>query len=74
MFPFPPGEREAEGASDDNPIVLVGDAVSEFKNFLWALYALCVASTLVRVPFVARRPAVFSGLTSLPWSTRPWQT
>lgn len=29
-----------EGTSDDNPIVLPGDTVAQFRNFLWALYAL----------------------------------
>jgi hypothetical protein len=40
MFPLPQGDREAEGSSDENPIVLVGDTVREFKHLLWALYAL----------------------------------
>lgn len=41
MFSLPQGDQcEAEGQSDDNPIVLQGDTVDEFRNFLWALYAL----------------------------------
>lgn len=40
-LPVPQGGRaELEGSSDDNPIVLTGDTVAEFKNFLWALYSL----------------------------------
>ncbi|KAJ7078682.1 hypothetical protein C8R44DRAFT_836688 [Mycena epipterygia] len=40
MFTLPQGDHESEGRSDDNPIVLTGDTVSEFRHFLWALYAL----------------------------------
>ncbi|KAL0069102.1 hypothetical protein AAF712_003788 [Marasmius tenuissimus] len=40
MFTLPQGGAEAEGRSDDNPIVLTGDKPSEFRNFLWALYSL----------------------------------
>ncbi|KAJ7758087.1 hypothetical protein DFH07DRAFT_741785 [Mycena maculata] len=40
MFTLPQGDHEAEGRSDYNPIVLTGDTVSEFRHFLWALYAL----------------------------------
>ncbi|THV02969.1 hypothetical protein K435DRAFT_817423 [Dendrothele bispora CBS 962.96] len=40
MFSLPQGGLEAEGKSDDNPIVLPGDKASEFRHFLWALYAL----------------------------------
>ncbi|TFK70965.1 hypothetical protein BDN72DRAFT_765735 [Pluteus cervinus] len=40
MFSLPHGDKEAEGKSDTNPVVLVGDTVEEFKHFLWALYAL----------------------------------
>ncbi|KAJ7601046.1 hypothetical protein C8J56DRAFT_767528 [Mycena floridula] len=40
MFTLPQGDAVAEGGSDDNPIVLLGDKPSEFRHFLWALYAL----------------------------------
>ncbi|KAJ7486190.1 hypothetical protein B0H11DRAFT_2412319 [Mycena galericulata] len=40
MFTLPQGDNEIEGRSDDNPIVLTGDTVPEFRHFLWALYAL----------------------------------
>ncbi|KAF8962974.1 hypothetical protein BDZ97DRAFT_1662232 [Flammula alnicola] len=40
MFSLPQGDNEAEGRSDDNPIVLRGDTPDEFRHFLWALYAL----------------------------------
>lgn len=40
MFTLPQGGQDAEGRSDDNPIVLPGDTVSEIRHFLWALYAL----------------------------------
>ncbi|KAF8466531.1 hypothetical protein DFH94DRAFT_780310 [Russula ochroleuca] len=40
MFSLPQGDKLAEGQSDDNPVILAGDTVSEFRNFLWALYAL----------------------------------
>ncbi|KAH9053956.1 hypothetical protein EDB83DRAFT_2393068 [Lactarius deliciosus] len=40
MFSLPRGDKPVEGQSDDNPVVLGGDTVSQFRNFLWALYAL----------------------------------
>ncbi|KAF9563702.1 hypothetical protein CPC08DRAFT_686233 [Agrocybe pediades] len=40
LFSLPQGTRMAEGGSDDNPIVLSGDSPEEFRDFLWALYAL----------------------------------
>ncbi|KAI0314073.1 hypothetical protein OF83DRAFT_1138586 [Amylostereum chailletii] len=41
MFSLPQGEAtHLEGSTDSNPIHLHGDTVSEFKNFLWVLYAL----------------------------------
>ncbi|KAF7364885.1 BTB domain-containing protein [Mycena venus] len=40
MFTLPQGDNKIEGRSDDNPIVLTGDTVAEFRHFLWALYAL----------------------------------
>ena len=40
MFSLPQGDNPAEGQSDDNPVILAGDTVSQFRNFLWALYAL----------------------------------
>lgn len=43
-LPVPTDGGEVEGMSDENPIVLTGDTVQEFKHFLWALYALCVHS------------------------------
>ncbi|KAF8349524.1 hypothetical protein F5887DRAFT_914454 [Amanita rubescens] len=42
MFSLPQGGKPDEGSSDDNPVVLSGDTVSEFKHFLWSLYALQV--------------------------------
>ncbi|EGN98574.1 hypothetical protein SERLA73DRAFT_110132 [Serpula lacrymans var. lacrymans S7.3] len=40
MFSLPQGDKQEEGTSDDNPIVLQGDTAEEFRNFLWSLYAL----------------------------------
>ncbi|KAI0040828.1 hypothetical protein FA95DRAFT_1549397 [Auriscalpium vulgare] len=40
MFSIPQGDALAEGQTDDKPVVLVGDTAPEFRNFLWALYAL----------------------------------
>ncbi|KAK7681595.1 hypothetical protein QCA50_015328 [Cerrena zonata] len=40
MFQLPQGENAVDGMSDDQPLILSGDNVSEFKHFLWALYAL----------------------------------
>ncbi|KAH9947628.1 hypothetical protein B0H21DRAFT_821784 [Amylocystis lapponica] len=42
MFELPVAASSSgpEGSSDDNPIVLTGDTVQEFRNFLWGLYAL----------------------------------
>ena len=43
-LPIPTGDG-AEGSCDDNPVYLAGDTVTEFRNFLWALYALSVSMT-----------------------------
>ncbi|KAG5651730.1 hypothetical protein H0H81_007668 [Sphagnurus paluster] len=40
MFTLPQGSLDAEGQSDDNPIILTGETASEFRNFLWSFYAL----------------------------------
>ncbi|KIK69785.1 hypothetical protein GYMLUDRAFT_34183 [Collybiopsis luxurians FD-317 M1] len=40
LFTLPQGSQPVEGQSDDNPIILRGDTPSEFRHFLWALYAL----------------------------------
>ncbi|KAJ3866524.1 hypothetical protein EV359DRAFT_71751 [Lentinula novae-zelandiae] len=40
LFTLPQGSHNVEGLSDDNPIILRGDKSSEFRHFLWALYAL----------------------------------
>ncbi|KAJ7625248.1 hypothetical protein DFH06DRAFT_1228962 [Mycena polygramma] len=40
MFSLPQGDNVIEGRSDENPILLSGDTVAEFRHFLWALYAL----------------------------------
>ena len=54
MFSLPQGGLEAEGQSEDKPIVLSGDTPDEFRHFLWALYAL----------FVRLRP-IFTGLNMI---------
>ncbi|KAH7906716.1 hypothetical protein BJ138DRAFT_1161958 [Hygrophoropsis aurantiaca] len=50
MFTLPQGELPTEGASDDSPIVLHGDTVEEFRNFLWVLYALPHELNTLRSP------------------------
>ncbi|KAK7468935.1 hypothetical protein VKT23_003430 [Stygiomarasmius scandens] len=50
MFTLPQGGLEAEGRSDENPIVLSGDKASEFRHFLWALYALPPQLRIVNSP------------------------
>lgn len=40
LFTLPQGDSPEEGTSDERPIVLQGDTPEEFRNFLWALYAL----------------------------------
>ncbi|EIN12564.1 hypothetical protein PUNSTDRAFT_60165 [Punctularia strigosozonata HHB-11173 SS5] len=40
MFSLPQGDTSREGTSDDNPVILPSDTVTEFRNFIWALYAL----------------------------------
>ncbi|KAG0703784.1 hypothetical protein DFH29DRAFT_849905 [Suillus ampliporus] len=50
MFTLPQGESKEEGMSDDQPIVLHGDTVEEFRHFLWALYALPSELMIVRSP------------------------
>ncbi|KAF5360596.1 hypothetical protein D9756_005040 [Leucocoprinus leucothites] len=50
MFSLPPGERPVEGSSDDNPIILTGDTASDFRHFLWTLYALPSELSVVTSP------------------------
>lgn len=51
MFALPiPTADNAEGSSDDNPVYLAGDTVTEFRNLLWALYALSVSMTATASP------------------------
>ncbi|KAH8104992.1 hypothetical protein DFH11DRAFT_1733518 [Phellopilus nigrolimitatus] len=33
-------DQKSERSADDNPVVLSGDTVSEFRNFLWSMYAM----------------------------------
>ncbi|KAJ7471831.1 hypothetical protein FB451DRAFT_1175625 [Mycena latifolia] len=40
MFQLPQGADKPQGTSDDDPIVLTGDTVEEFRALCWALYAL----------------------------------
>jgi hypothetical protein len=51
---------------------LVGDSVMEFKNFLWALYALYVIS--IRFSFIIARLDVLLDHTSWRWCIHPWRT
>lgn len=40
----------SDGTSDANPIVLSGDTPSQFRNFLWALYAMPHELMIVHTP------------------------
>ncbi|PFH49971.1 hypothetical protein AMATHDRAFT_146471 [Amanita thiersii Skay4041] len=40
MFSLPQGNKECEGTTDENAVVLSGDTAQEFRHFLWALYGL----------------------------------
>ncbi|THH03353.1 hypothetical protein EW145_g6326 [Phellinidium pouzarii] len=40
LFMLPQGELRTEGGSDDNPVILKGDTANDFRNFLWAMYAM----------------------------------
>lgn len=68
MFSLPQGRQPDEGSSDDNPVVLSGDTVSEFKHFLWSLYALQVPHFprpfLDAKPDTINRPAEIAIVTS----------
>jgi hypothetical protein len=57
MFSLPQGEHEAEGSTDDSPIFLQGETVSEFRNFLWVLYALYAFPILGNTSTELRRHA-----------------
>ncbi|EDR13128.1 uncharacterized protein LACBIDRAFT_322584 [Laccaria bicolor S238N-H82] len=46
----PPSSSPSEGSSDNNPIILHGDTPSEFRHFLWALYALPPELRIVTTP------------------------
>ena len=48
MLRYPPKRYNNYGISDDNPVVLP-DRVDQFRDLLWALYALSV----YRLPFRA---------------------
>ena len=55
MFSLPQGPSSSsppgpEGSSDNNPIILHGDTPSEFRHFLWALYALPPELRIVTTP------------------------
>ncbi|KZT11817.1 uncharacterized protein LAESUDRAFT_153623 [Laetiporus sulphureus 93-53] len=40
MFELPSEEdADMDGSSDDHPVVLIGDTVAEFEQFLWLLYS-----------------------------------
>jgi hypothetical protein len=40
LLSLPQGNVPAEGETDENPIVLLGDTVEEFRDLLWAFYSL----------------------------------
>ncbi|KAI5117357.1 hypothetical protein M0805_002471 [Coniferiporia weirii] len=40
LLTLPQGGQNPEGTTDENPIVLQGEAVKKFRHFLWALYAM----------------------------------
>lgn len=49
-----------EGTDDENPVVLQGDTVDEFRALLWSLYSLCVLRVELRAPstdFAFARPS-----------------
>ncbi|KAG6332004.1 hypothetical protein ID866_7089 [Astraeus odoratus] len=52
LFTLPQGDTPEEGTCDERPIVLQGDTPDEFRNFLWALYALPHEIMAVRSPQV----------------------
>ncbi|KAJ6602484.1 hypothetical protein DFH09DRAFT_1270454 [Mycena vulgaris] len=40
MFQLPQGAKKPQGSSDEDPIILIGDTLYEFRALCWALYAL----------------------------------
>ncbi|KAJ7902668.1 hypothetical protein B0H14DRAFT_1142428 [Mycena olivaceomarginata] len=40
MFQLPQGVSQPQGSTDEDPILLVGDTVAQFRALCWALYAL----------------------------------
>ncbi|KAJ7902665.1 hypothetical protein B0H14DRAFT_2667109 [Mycena olivaceomarginata] len=40
MFQLPQGAHAPQGSTDEDPIVLMGDTVAQFRALCWALYAL----------------------------------
>ncbi|KAJ7186751.1 hypothetical protein C8R46DRAFT_1057935 [Mycena filopes] len=48
MFELPQGVEVPQGSTDEDPIVLAGDTVPEFRDLCWALYAL--PDEIVNVP------------------------
>ncbi|KAL0961398.1 hypothetical protein HGRIS_006349 [Hohenbuehelia grisea] len=49
MFSLPQAQT-SEGRSDNNPIIIHGDTAAEFRDFLWALYALPPELRVVNSP------------------------
>ncbi|KAH8109236.1 hypothetical protein DFH11DRAFT_1813500 [Phellopilus nigrolimitatus] len=40
LFTLPQGHQKCGGSTDEDPIILTGDTVHRFKDFLWAMYAM----------------------------------
>lgn len=59
MFGLPQGEN-VEGRSDDHPIVLGGETATEFKHFLFALYAFPPELRILTSPTGAKLAALIS--------------
>jgi hypothetical protein len=49
MFLMPIGDGQHLEGTEQNPVILTGDSVEEFRNFLWALYSLYVHQLLAEI-------------------------
>jgi hypothetical protein len=74
MFTIPQGHHYAEGTSDANPIILTGDTPSEFRHFLWALYALPHELMAVHTPRADLNQLVDIAMVSNKYSFKSLET
>ncbi|KII86668.1 hypothetical protein PLICRDRAFT_43310 [Plicaturopsis crispa FD-325 SS-3] len=74
MFTLPQGDHRAEGMSDDNPVILMGDSAAAFRHFLWALYALPHELMVVHSPQASLPPLIDIAMISHKYAFKSLET